>query len=89
MWRLALVAVVSNDSSPKKLKGFSNSFLRGTCAKPLQSSFIRNKKQMDTKGEFLLQRKILRPMQIFFLTILHMVVWHLALGLDFYLRFWN
>ena len=28
------------------------------------------------------------PLMVFFLTILHMLIWHLALGADIYLRRW-
>ncbi len=29
------------------------------------------------------------PMRVFFLTITHMIVWHIALGLDLYFRLWR
>ena len=29
------------------------------------------------------------PMRIFFLTIIHMLIWHITLGLDLYFRYWQ
>ena len=39
----------------------------------------QNKKGGDTK---------IRPMLVFFLTIAHMLLWHITITLDIYLRFW-
>ncbi|MCR9141792.1 MAG: heme o synthase [bacterium] len=46
----------------------------------LRADFERTKDD-DTAGR-------IAPLKVFFLTILHMLIWHLALGADIYLRRW-